>query len=212
MCDLEDPRAIWNDLYKPSRNGTLQDGEDPWLERWRTLLDSANSPILELGCGRGRDTQALMTLSQRVIAADFSDIALRACQQTTAAQLVQVDLRDGLAFVSQSFSLILASLCLHYFAWVQTKAIAREIHRCLKPGGLLLARVNSIHDIHYGAIGHPQIAPNFYLVKGAPKRFFSKNCINKLFGREWQIEHIEEVTIRRYKKPKVVWEIMVRKM
>ena len=77
---------------------------------------------------------------------------------------------------------IVASLSLHYFPWEETIALADRIHRTLQPNGLLLCRLNSTNDDHYGASGHPAIAENLYLVDGEPKRFFDDASVDRLFA------------------------------
>jgi 2-polyprenyl-3-methyl-5-hydroxy-6-metoxy-1,4-benzoquinol methylase len=46
---------------------------DPWLERWLPLIGerAANLPILELGCGGGRDTEVLAAAGRRVVGVDL---------------------------------------------------------------------------------------------------------------------------------------------
>jgi hypothetical protein len=107
--------------------------------------------------------------------------------------------------------LIVASLCLHYFGWSQTTAAMTEISRCLAPGGYLLGRVNSTRDIHHGAIGHEELEPHLYLVKGELKRFFDRNDLERLIGAGWLRHSLEELTVDRYASPKVLWEFVLEK-
>jgi len=46
-------------------------------------------------------------------------------------------------------------------------------------------------------------------VDGRPKRFFDHAAVMRLFGG-WQTLQITEKTVLRYRKPKWVWEAMVR--
>ena len=50
----------------------------------------------------------------------------------------------------------------------------KEIARVLKPNGNLLARVNSISDLNYGAGQGQRLEENYYFVDGYNKRFFSE--------------------------------------
>jgi hypothetical protein len=81
----------------------------------------------------------------------------------------------------------------------------------LHPAGVLLCRLNSTEDHHYGASGHPQIAPNFYRVKGEPKRFFDRAAIELLFAQGWRILSLEHFTTGKYAKEKALWEVVLER-
>lgn len=190
---------------------------DPWLERWLPLMaeTAVDATVLELGCNAGRDTARLAEAGFRVVGTDISAEALQACHHAVpSALLLRHDLHEPLPFADASFGVIVASLCLHYFAWEETRGIVADIHRCLSPGGVMLCRVNSVRDVHYGADGTVALEPNYYLVDGRHsnrKRFFDRAAIDALFGPEWERIAVEEMEINRYDKPKVVWEMVLRK-
>ena len=189
--------------------------EDLWLDKWKgALADLSASPaILELGCGGGRDSRWLVQHGfADITATELSREALASCAQAVpGVRLICHDLRKPLPFADNRFDAVLASLCLHYFAWDVTLRIAREIRRCLAPGGLLLCRVNSTKDVHYGAAGHPQLSHHYYDVEGRPKRFFDQADVDALFADGWESLSLQEMTIDRYEKPKTVWETVLRK-
>jgi SAM-dependent methyltransferase len=183
---------------------------DPWLDKWLPLLQqkSSHGLVLELGCGNGRDTFDFLTAGCKVIATDISMENLSECADTAPhADLLQMDNGKPLPFVDHSFSVIVASLSLHYFTWTVTMQIASELKRCLKTDGILLARFNSTNDIHYGAGSGLEIEPNFYQVRSSTKRFFDETSV-RLFLQGWNIQFIEENVIHRYEKPKSVLEVL----
>jgi len=184
---------------------------DLWLERQLALL-APGCEVLELGCGSGRDTEYLVRQGFSVTATDVSEEALKMCTRVVpAARCLRVDARQPLPFADESYPVITASLCLHYFSWQQTLSILNEVKRCLKQDGWLLARFNSTNDVHFGAVGFGEIEPNFYLVRGKSKRFFDRQTLRKLFSEGWEIRSLEEMTITRYEKPKVVWEVVAQR-
>ena len=73
---------------------------------------------------------------------------------------------------------------------------------------MLLCRVNSSRDHHYGASGHPAIEPGYFRVDGEPKRFVDRAAVVALFADGWTVRHLEEHTVHRYARPKVLWEIL----
>jgi SAM-dependent methyltransferase len=183
---------------------------DPWLERWRSLLceRSAGGSVLELGCGNGRDTNDLLSAGCHVIAGDISMQNLVECAQfVPQARCLQMDNSKPLPFAAASIDVIVASLTLHYFSWEVTMQIASELERCLKAGGILLARFNSTNDYNYGAASIDEIEPNFYKVRDSTKRFFDEHSVRS-FLQGWDVEFLEENIIHRYEKPKSVWEVL----
>ena len=140
-----DANEEWDRIFSGLNEETA--GKDAWLERWRRVLEaSRGSPVLDLGCGAGQDARFLTEVGFAVIAADFSEEALK-LTRAPAAKTQNVDLTRGLLpFPDAHFGVIVASLSLHSFPWHQTTRILDDVCRCLKPDGYLLARYNSTQD------------------------------------------------------------------
>jgi SAM-dependent methyltransferase len=184
---------------------------DPWLDRYLPMIvaRSATRPVLELGCGGGRDTRTLADAGCRVVAIDASAAAIeRARLVAPATEFHCQDLRAAWPAAVARVDVVVASLSLHYFAWVETTAIVARIGAALTPGGVLLCRVNSTNDVHFGARGHPPIEANYYSVDGQPKRFFDRAAVDALFATGWNLRHVEERVVMRYTHPKALWEII----
>ena len=185
---------------------------DPWLDRWLGLIAerAAGLPVLELGCGGGRDTAVLAAAGHRVVAIDLSPRAIaNARGRVPAAEFHCQDIRAPWPIAEAG--VVVASLSLHYFPWRETEALVGGIAGVLRPAGLLLCRLNSTNDHNFGASDHPRIDDNFYLVDGAPKRFFDRAAVDRLFASGWRLLSAEEQTIDRYDLPKSVWEVAVEK-
>jgi SAM-dependent methyltransferase len=199
--------------YDSRRGRVLSLDSDQWLERWRSILDTAREGnVLELGCGSGRDSRYLSGLGLSLIAGDYSKPALEVCRRHAPfADQRLIDIREPLPFEDNLFPVIVASLCLHFFPWTETIAIMNEIRRCLKAGGFLLARLNSTADMHHGAVGHQEVEPGLYRVDGKLKRFFDREAVERLAGKEWKIHCLEEATVCRYESPKTLWEVVLEK-
>lgn len=187
---------------------------DPWLKRWLPLLAErgGGAPVLELGCGAGRDTAVLAAAGLAVLGLDASAPAIRRARaRIPGARFLRRDLRAPLPVGPGSTGAIVASLCLHYFPWRETEAAAARLRRALRPGGVLLCRLNSTKDRHHGASGYPRIGASYYLVDGERKRFFDRAAVRRLFARGWRVLSLEERVIQRYEKPKVVWEAVLER-
>jgi len=187
---------------------------DPWLKRWLPLVaeHAGNQPVLELGCGGGRDTAALVDAGHRVVALELSaDAVARARERVPLADFHCQDIRTPFPVADGGTGVVLASLSLHYFSWPETTVLVERIRQVLQPDGVLLCRLNSTNDHHFGASGHPPIAENYYLVDGAPKRFFDRAAVDRLFASGWSTLGIEEKMIDRYDHPKAVWEVVLKR-
>lgn len=191
----------------------MTDLKDPWLQPWLALVRerAGSMPVLELGCGNGRDTATLVQAGCQVVGVDLSTSAIfQARLAVPQAQFYAMDVQAP--FPLAQAGVVVASLSLHYFTWPDTEALVARIHHTLTPQGLLLCRLNSTNDHHYGASGHPKIEDNYYLVDNEPKRFFDRKAVDKLFAKGWRVLSIVEYVIDRYKHPKAAWELVLEKL
>ena len=187
---------------------------DDWLERWLPLAvaRAGGSPVLEIGCGHGDDTATLAAAGLRVLAFDLSRVAVGIAKLRVPSATVQCrDVRDPFPEQAHELGVVVASLSLHYFAWAETLALAERVRAALRPGGVFLCRLNSTEDKNFGARGHPEIEPNYFLVDGSPKRFFDEPSVRALFATGWRVLSLEHFTTRKYLKPKSLWEVVLER-
>ncbi len=187
---------------------------DPWLARWlpRIRDHAAGAPVLEIGCGAGADTATLVAAGVDVIAFDRSVSAVeRARQRVPSATFLVRDVREDFPAEVQGTGVIIASLSLHYFAWAETSALFDKVRNTLRTDGLLVCRLNSTRDINFGAAGHPEIEPNYYLVDGEPKRFFDRASVDTLVVAGWKVLSVEHMVTDKYLKQKALWELVCTK-
>lgn len=188
--------------------------QDEWLAPWLSIIASTahHQPVLELGCGDGHDTMQLSAAGLSVVGVELSEQELtKARQRIPRALFYQQDLRKPFPPEAQQTRVIVASLCLHYFPWEETRKIVARLHATLPSGSLLLCRLNSTNDHHFGASGHPEIEPYYYDVNGAPKRFFNEDSAELLFDKGWEFLSIREYASYKYSEPKWLWELILRK-
>lgn len=94
------------------------------------------SLILDAGCGTGAN-HLFMRNYGRVVSVDVSQEALSFCRRRSLRSLVHGDL-NFLSFKNDSFD-VAAALDVLYHAWIaDDRALLKEFHRVLKPGGKLL--------------------------------------------------------------------------
>ncbi|MEM7033038.1 MAG: class I SAM-dependent methyltransferase [Chloroflexota bacterium] len=216
QTDRQSPQS-WNNWYLKTQQNRTYQGTTLWLKEWLSCLEPwRGQHILELGCGTGIDTQYLSEQGHRIIATDYAEEGLKVVQRfVPQASTIQLDLAQALPFAPNTFSIVIASLSLHYFSWVRTQALIQEIHTCLRSEGLLLTRFNSTNDINHGANEGQQIEPGYFLVRGRRKRFFTDKDVRQLFQPDppnpWHILQLQEKNVHRFDRPKVVWESIVQK-
>jgi SAM-dependent methyltransferase len=187
---------------------------DPWLQRWLSLVrERAGSlPVLELGCGTGEDTATLLGAGHPVIAIDLSQLSItEAKAKVPAAEYHCQDIRSPFPTGATQLGVVVASLSLHYFTWLETLALVERIRDTLRPSGVLLCRLNSTNDHNYGASGHVRIAENYFSVHGEPKRFFDRPSIQALFAKGWSTLAADELVTHKYAHPKSVWEVVLER-
>lgn len=198
-------KDYWNETHKKFSTGKIV--YDNWLDDYKEVLDKCDTPVLDLGCGTGNDTLYLTERGFKVIACDYSEIAIDKIKQgLQEVETRQIDISQTLPFEDKTFDLIIADLSLHYFDEQTTKKIMQEIKRILRPNGNLLARVNSIADINHGAGQGEKLEENFYFVEGYNKRFFPIDDAQKFFSIVGKVK-VREADMLRYTKPKKVIEV-----
>ncbi len=202
-------KDYWDKTHETYSMGKIT--YDNWLDDYKEVLDNCKTEVLDLGCGVGNDTLYLTERGFKVIACDYSEVALNHLKEELKnVKTMQLDISKPLPFEDNSFDLIIADLSLHYFDEKTTIKIMKEIRRILKPNGHLLARVNSIADKNFGAGNGQKIEENYYFVEGYNKRFFSPKDAKKFFSYIGKTK-IKEADMLRYREPKKVIEIDVEK-
>jgi SAM-dependent methyltransferase len=187
---------------------------DPWLTRWMPLIveHSGQTPVLEIGCGYGDDTVTLTKAGLDVIAFDLSPACVAAAKlRAPRAHIECRDTRTPFPDRATKMGAVVASLSLHYFPWLQTTAIVQRVWDCLAPGGILLCRLNSTEDRHFGAGSGIQMEANFYRINGVEKRFFDRAAVERLFATGWHPLSVEHMISGKYLQPKAAWEVVLQK-
>lgn len=202
-------KDYWDKTHKTYSMGKIT--YDNWLDDYKEVLDNCKTEVLDLGCGVGNDTLYLTERGFKVIACDYSDVALKHLKEQLKSVVTKwIDISNPLPFKNTTFDLVIADLSLHYFDEKTTIEIMKEIKRILKPNGHLLARVNSIADKNFGAGNGQKIEENYYFVEGYNKRFFSIEDAKKFFSYIGKTK-IKEADMLRYREPKKVIEIDAEK-
>ncbi len=184
---------------------------DGWLDKYLKYFNKEDF-IVELGCGRAYCSKYLLEKGySNIVACDFSEEALKIVNKECKNLKTKLfDISKRFPFEDNSINVLVADLCLHYFNYETTKYIFDEIYRVLKKGGYLVARVNSVNDKNHLLENANELEKHFYYDGKIYKRFFDKDDFEELF-KKFEVFNLEEKNMDRYEKPKVLWEICLKK-
>ncbi len=172
------------------------------------------SRVLELGAGQGRDTLGLLGAGLEVTALDYAAGSLAGIvASATAAGLAERlttlthDVRQPLPFAGAGFDACYSHMLFTMALGTdELVALAGEIHRVLRPGGLCVYTVRHVGDAHYGA--GRDLGDNLYENGGFVVHFFDRPLVDRLAGRF----ELEDVTaFEEGELPRRLWRITMRR-
>lgn len=206
--DVEHQRAQWEEFYRNSPTSC----HDDWLEKYVPLFTfDREAAMLDLGCGNGGNIPFLLERGGAAFARDYSEAAIGALRERyPRVQATVVDMREPLPYNDHFFDVVLADLSLHYFYRETTLKIAEELRRILKPGAILLARLNSTSDLLHGYGRGEEVERGLFLYEGRLKRFFDREMIYELFSVAFEVEEAQERQSEKYVEMKHLWEVVLR--
>lgn len=160
--EKENSLKYWDELHKEYKREEII--VDDWLDKFKDIIDNSLFPILDLGCGSGNDTLYLINRNKKIISCDQSINAINNIRKNfpEVYDTKCFNMLDKFPFDDNSFQIIIADLCLHYFREKDTFKILSEIRRMLTYNGYLIFRVNSILDINHGAGKGKEIEHHLY--------------------------------------------------
>lgn len=200
---------FWNKEYERSDIKI-----DSWLDEFEGIIDKCGVPILDLGSGWGNDAIYLINKGKKVISCDQSINAINNIKKNIP-EIYDVkcfNMLDGIPFQDDSFELIIADMCLHYFKERDMFKIIDELKRILVNDGHIIFRVNSINDVNYGAGKGKEIEHHLYETENKLlKRFFDEEDV-RFFFKDFAIEYLKEEDMTRYKMDKKIYTVCVKKL
>ena len=200
----------WNKKYEYILRSNIK--HDNWLDTFDDEITKCRTSILDLGCGDGSNTLALLEKCKQVIPCDVSVNAIK----NVIRNFPEVEYANcynymfGLPYTDGDFDMIVADQSLHFFNDYFTKKILFSIKRVLKQNGALLFRVNSINDKNYMQDFVLALDNHFYLNnEGLSIRYFSLEEIYSFFGNG-NVEYLEEEKLEKDGKQKTLWKGCIR--
>jgi len=139
---------------------------------------------LDLGCGVGAKSIALVKKGFKVTGVDIAPTAIRHAREKAKKAGVRIrfiaaDATDLSFLGNEEFDFVLDWANLHGIPKTKRKRYVKEIAKHCKKGGLLLLRCFSKHGLSKMQLG--------FLTPTGLIYFFSKENIESLFGRDFKI-------------------------
>lgn len=209
---MQNQRKHWDGLHLKGVLDYFSADPSPFAYEIAELLPPYQK-ILELGCGTSSDSNYFSQLSHKVLAVDFSDVAIeknREFYRNDNLTFEVMDISKHLPFKSNSFNLVYARLSLHYFTDDTTREIFDQITRVLKSGGLFAFVCKSVSDPKYGE--GKMIERDMYELEGHVRHFFSKKYTEKLLKEKFEIIKIEEGEEKFYSEVSSFIKVIARKI
>ncbi|MCL2148093.1 MAG: methyltransferase domain-containing protein [Methanomassiliicoccaceae archaeon] len=131
----------WEEFY--------QEHKRPWRGIGKISLDiPPGSKVLDMGCGTGKTTAALVKMGMEVTGLDFSPTAISRCigdfgdrARFVLAECSRMPFPDG------HFDAVVAVHVLEHLDDTELAGAVREVRRVLAPGGLALVRAFAVGDM-----------------------------------------------------------------
>jgi SAM-dependent methyltransferase len=180
------------------------------LVQYEGLLDfSGLSPVLDAGCGNGRNSIYLASKGCTVDAVDLSPVALALVRQRALAAEVshkirihQQVLKAPWPFSDATFRLVLDSYVFcHILEQKKQIEYRNELHRVLQPSGLLYSSVFCTDDAYYqeladnGSLARPVVQDphngvrKYLYTEEGFKEFFSE-CFRIIYFSKFQFDDV----------------------
>ena len=211
----------WDALYQ--KHGVLQEKPLEFIvENIKTLKENNVRKVLDLGCGTGRHLTLLLDEGFEVHGLDASPKAIELLTDILAKKGVggveiKVDDFSDISWPENYFDAIVCTKVIQHGRVHKIRKAAAEIHRVLRPGGVLLLLTLSTRDGAYG-MGE-ELEENTFITGvepdgSIPHHFFTEEEILDVF-RGFDVIRLKEVEskpqLRKVDKS-VRWELVgVRK-
>lgn len=183
---LDGQREHWCGSYEPGVERFGAEASEPARAAASLFVAEGKRELLELGAGQGRDTLFFARGGLRVQALDYADSAIEALQAKAAAaglsdeiSVSQHDVRERLPFADESFDACYSHMLLCMaLTTAELEALAGEVRRVLRPGGLHVYTVRTTDDVHYGT--GIERGDDMFEIGGFIVHFFSRELVERL--------------------------------
>lgn len=140
--DAGDQQEKWESFYRDNRR--------PWrgVGPLGPFKPTKDMNVLDLGCGNGKTSAALIGCNAKVTGIDFSETAVESCRNQfgDGGKFLTADCTE-LPFDDESFDAVTAVHILEHLDLEQLAHTVSEIRRVLVPGGFVFVRCFAVGDM-----------------------------------------------------------------
>jgi SAM-dependent methyltransferase len=207
-------RQHWQDTYRAHPNMYGYAPSAPAAYAAQVFKAAGAEVVLELAAGHGRDALYFAERGFRVLATDFSGVAVHQIRRAAqaggvAAQVSAIvhDIREPLPLEDRAVDAVFGhmALCMA-LSTKEIHTIVEEIWRVLRPGGTLIYTVRHTGDAHYGA-GNPH-GDDIFEHGGFAVHFFSRQLVDAL-ADGWILNDVH--AFEEGELPRRLWQVTTTK-
>ncbi len=210
---IGDQRRHWEETFAANPEMYGPEPSEPGRYAATRFVAEELSAVLELGAGQGRDTLELLRHGLEVHALDFAPDALVGIAALAGPELAGRlrttvhDVRSALPYPERSFDACYSHMLFTMaLTTEELDALAGEVHRVLRPGGLCIYTVRHTGDAHYGA--GRSLGDDRYENGGFVIHFFDRSLVERLAARF----DLEDVTaFEEGSLPRQLWRVTMRR-
>ncbi|MCL2296561.1 MAG: class I SAM-dependent methyltransferase [Methanomassiliicoccaceae archaeon] len=160
----------WERFYRENKR--------PWRGIGKIDIDlQPGLKVLDVGCGTGKTTAALIKMGMDVTGLDFSPSAISHCISVFGDKAkFSLAECDRMPFPDKCFDAVVAVHVLEHLNETQLKGTVREISRVLAPGGLVFTRTFAVEDMRAGG------AQSNTRGNGINYRYYTEEEMKEIFG------------------------------
>lgn len=184
---MDDQRGVWDAVY--TREGDIFPTPHEDMEGLAEEMKRRGArTLLDLGCGSGRHVAHLARQGFSVAGLDGAPAGLTLAERRLRASGLAADLRLGdiyapLPYSDAQFDAVIAVQVIHHATRDRIEALAREVVRVLRPGGLLFVTVPSLRNQgrQFEEIEPGTLVPLTGREAGLPHHYFTPEELRALF-------------------------------
>jgi SAM-dependent methyltransferase len=171
--------------------------------------------LLELGPGQGRDTLLFASGGMNVTALDYADAGLRQLTEKAAAAGLAAsvitragDVRQPLPFADGQFDACYSHMLLSMaLTTPELEALMAEVHRVVRPEGLVVYTVRTTADAHYRqGVDH---GDERFETGGFVVHFFDRALVDRL---AWGFILLDVADYEEGKLPRLLFGVTMRRI